>query len=92
MNIYIVLLPMISMLLGLYLVCLGLWELRVGIDRKRFITYSFTGLFLIFILPNMFGFFNLIINNLLELSSLVEELQLQANNKDLSEKLMDDYL
>ncbi len=63
MNIYLVILPMISMLLGLYLVCLGLWELRVGIDRKRFITFSFTGLFLIFILPNMFGFFQLTINN-----------------------------
>lgn len=63
MNIYLVMFPMISMLLGLYLVCLGLWELRVGIDRKRFITFSFTGLFLIFILPNMFGFFQLTINN-----------------------------
>ena len=56
MSIYLVILPMISMLLGLYLVCLGLWELRLGIDRKRFITFSFTGLFLIFILPNMLGF------------------------------------
>ncbi len=56
MSIYLVLLPMISMLLGLYLVCLGLWELRLGIDKKRFITFSFSGLFLIFILPNMFGF------------------------------------
>ena len=53
MNIFI--LPMISTLLGLYLVCLGLWELRVGLDRKRFITFSFTGLFLIFILPDIFG-------------------------------------
>ena len=90
MNIYIVLLPMISMLLGLYLVCLGLWELRVGIDRKRFITYSFTGLFLIFILPNMFGFYNLIINNLLELSSL--NCSCKQTTKDLREKLIDDYL
>jgi len=56
MNIYLVLLPMISMLLGLYFVCLGLWELRLGMDKKRFITFSFSGLFLIFILPNMFGF------------------------------------
>lgn len=63
MDIYLVILPMISMLLGLYLVCLGLWELRVGIDRKRFITFSFTGLFLIFILPSMLGFFQLFINN-----------------------------
>jgi len=54
MNIYLVLLPMISMLL--YFVCLGLWELRLGMDKKRFITFSFSGLFLIFILPNMFGF------------------------------------
>ncbi len=57
MTIYLVMLPMISMLLGLYFVCLGLWELRVGIDRKRFIAFSFTGLFLIFIFPKMFGFF-----------------------------------
>jgi len=56
MAIYLVILPMISMLLGLYFVCLGLWELRLGIDKKRFITFSFSGLFLIFILPNMFGF------------------------------------
>lgn len=35
MNIYLVTLPMISMLIGLYLVCLGLWELRVGIDIKQ---------------------------------------------------------
>lgn len=57
MTIYFVILPMISMLFGLYLVCLGLWELRVGIDRKRFIVFSFAGLFLILILPKMFGFF-----------------------------------
>ncbi len=63
MNIYLIILPMISMLLGLYLVCLSLWELRVGIDRKRFITFSFTGLFLIFIFPNMFGYFQLFTNN-----------------------------
>jgi hypothetical protein len=62
MGIYMVILPIISMLLGLYLVCLGLWELRVGLDRKRFITFSFTGLFLIFILPDIFGF-QLFINN-----------------------------
>lgn len=55
MGINILILPMISTLLGLYLVCLGLWELRVGLDRKKFITFSFTGLFLIFILPSIFG-------------------------------------
>lgn len=56
MDIYMMILPIISMLLGLYLVCLGLWELRVGLDRKRFINFTFTGLFLIFILPVIFGF------------------------------------
>ncbi len=55
MDINIFILPMISTLVGLYLVCLGAWELRVGLDRKRFITFSFTGLFLIFILPDIFG-------------------------------------
>ena len=62
MGIYLIILPMISMLFGLYLVCLGLWELRVGLDRKRFITCTFTGLCLIFIFPNMFGF-QMFINN-----------------------------
>ncbi|QFG01202.1 hypothetical protein PB01_14480 [Psychrobacillus glaciei] len=51
-----VILPMISMLLGLYSICLGLWELRIGLDRKRFITFLFTGLFLVFILPVIFVF------------------------------------
>jgi hypothetical protein len=55
MDINILILPMISTLLGFYLVCLGLWELRVSLDRKRFITFSFTRLFLIFILPDIFG-------------------------------------
>lgn len=65
MNMYMILLPMISMLLGLYLVCLGLWELRVGLDKKKFIIFSFTGLFLIFILPDMLGvqMFKMIIND-----------------------------
>ena len=49
-------LPSISVLVGLYLVCLGLWELRVGFDRKQFMLFSFTGLCLIFILPNFLGF------------------------------------
>lgn len=55
MHITILILPMISTLVGLYLVCLGLWELRMGLDEKRFITFTFTGLFLIFILPDIFG-------------------------------------
>ncbi|GGA50203.1 hypothetical protein [Psychrobacillus lasiicapitis] len=62
MSIYMVMSPIIGTLLGLYLVCLGLWELGVGLDRKRFITFSFTGLFLIFIIPDIFGF-QLNINN-----------------------------
>ena len=49
-------LPSISILLGLYLVCLGLWELRVGVDKNRFITFTFTGLCLVFILPRFLEF------------------------------------
>ena len=56
MYVFMVILPIISVMLGLYLVCLGLWELRVGMDRKRFINFMFTGLFLIFILPVILGF------------------------------------
>ena len=49
-------LPSISALLGLYLVSQGLWELRVGFDRKKFITFRFSGLCLIFVLPEFLGF------------------------------------
>ncbi|QPC45868.1 hypothetical protein [Mangrovibacillus cuniculi] len=31
---------------GLYLFVLGLWEFRVATDKKKFVTYTTTGLFL----------------------------------------------
>jgi hypothetical protein len=41
----IIVLPIISVLVGLYLITLGLWELREGINRKQYIKLMFTGLF-----------------------------------------------
>lgn len=49
-----VILPIIIMMVGLYCLTLGLWELRVGIDGKKYITYMFTGLVLIIIVPLLF--------------------------------------
>jgi len=44
---------LIIMLLGIYLVTLGIWELRLGHDRSKYMLYTFSGLFLIFILPSL---------------------------------------
>jgi len=52
---FIILLPMIAITMGLYLVTLGLWELRTGMDRSKFITYMFSGLFLIFVVAGLLG-------------------------------------
>ncbi len=49
----IIVLPMISVLIGLYLITLGLWELRVGMNRSRFITFMFSGLFFAFIVSGI---------------------------------------
>ena len=51
MNGLIILLPIISVMIGLYLITVSFWELREGTDRARFIKYMFTGLCLLFILP-----------------------------------------
>jgi len=51
----IMILPMAIAMIGFYCVTLGLWELRDGRDRKKYITYMFTGLVLIFIVPILFG-------------------------------------
>lgn len=45
----ILVLPMIAIVIGLYLITLGLWELRYGVNRSRYITFMFTGLFLVFV-------------------------------------------
>ncbi|KPL58934.1 hypothetical protein AM506_14225 [Rossellomorea vietnamensis] len=44
---FFILVPFVMGLLGVYLITVGLWELRVGVDRKKYATYMFTGLALI---------------------------------------------
>ncbi|MRH41444.1 hypothetical protein GH741_01995 [Aquibacillus halophilus] len=61
MGSFLILLPIISILIGLYLITLGLWELREGINRNQYIKYMFTGLFLLLILsPLLWIFGNLL--------------------------------
>lgn len=45
----IIVLPAMAIMIGLYLITIGLWELREGVDRKQYIKYMFTGLVLLFI-------------------------------------------
>ncbi|MDF2065594.1 hypothetical protein [Bacillus sp. Cr_A10] len=45
--------PIIIVMIGLYCITLALWEIRVGADRKKYITYMFTGLVLIFMVPKL---------------------------------------
>lgn len=51
----VMILPFVSIMIGLYLITLGLWELREGLNRDQYIKYMFTGLFLIFILTPLLG-------------------------------------
>ncbi|WP_453989780.1 hypothetical protein [Bacillus nitroreducens] len=51
MNIFIIL-PAIVSMLGLYFITIGLWELRQGVDRKKYVTYMFTGLVLLLIVAS----------------------------------------
>lgn len=51
----VIILPFVSIMIGLYLITLGLWELREGVDRNQYIKYMFTGLFLILILTPLLG-------------------------------------
>jgi uncharacterized membrane protein len=55
----VIVLPIISVLVlvGLYLITLGLWELREGVNRKQYIKYMFTGLFLLVVLTPMIWLF-----------------------------------
>ncbi|MEK5442332.1 MULTISPECIES: hypothetical protein [unclassified Fredinandcohnia] len=53
MNIF-VLLPVIISMIGLYFITIGLWELREGVDRKKYVTYMFTGLVLLLIVATLF--------------------------------------
>jgi hypothetical protein len=42
---------LLSLIVGLYLLTLGIWELREGSNRKKYITLTTIGLFLIFVFP-----------------------------------------
>ncbi|GAA5416147.1 hypothetical protein Pryu01_01179 [Paraliobacillus ryukyuensis] len=50
MVILLLLIPVAIVMVGLYCIILGLWELRAGKDRNQYIKYMFTGLFLLVIL------------------------------------------
>ncbi|MBU9723727.1 MULTISPECIES: hypothetical protein [Bacillaceae] len=53
----IIVLPIITVLIGLYLITLGLWELREGVNRNQYIKYMFTGLFLLVLVTPMIWLF-----------------------------------
>ncbi|GEN45723.1 hypothetical protein [Alkalibacillus haloalkaliphilus] len=57
MELIAIMLPIISVLVSLYFITLGLWELREGVDRNQYIRYMFTGLFLLVILTPMLWLF-----------------------------------
>ncbi|MFC0561908.1 hypothetical protein [Halalkalibacter alkalisediminis] len=57
MAILFFILPIASILVGLYFITLGLWELREGANRNQYIKYMFTGLFLLVILTPMMWLF-----------------------------------
>lgn len=41
----------IVFMMGSYFVMIGLWELKLGKERKKFIVYMLIGVFLTFVLP-----------------------------------------
>ncbi|GGM18508.1 hypothetical protein GCM10011351_00340 [Paraliobacillus quinghaiensis] len=57
MRALVVVLPIVSILIGLYFITLGLWELREGVNKQLYIKYMFTGLFLLVILTPMIWLF-----------------------------------
>lgn len=48
---------LLSLMIGLYLVTLGIWELKEGTDKKKYIVFTVGGLFLIFAFPRLFTSF-----------------------------------
>ncbi|WP_138420425.1 hypothetical protein [Aquibacillus sediminis] len=52
---FMYILQILCTVVGLYLVTTGLWELKEGKDRKKYILLMFFGLFLIFVFPNFFN-------------------------------------
>ncbi|MDR4887402.1 hypothetical protein RGU12_07495 [Fredinandcohnia sp. QZ13] len=61
MNIFIML-PEIVLMISFFFITIGLWELRVGVDRKKYVTYMFTGLVLL-LLARLFGPFMMMFLN-----------------------------
>lgn len=55
MNIIIILPPIIVSMVGLYYITIGLWELRAGVDKKKYVTYMFLGLVLLLLVTTLFG-------------------------------------
>ncbi|MCA1063791.1 DUF3953 domain-containing protein [Rossellomorea sp. AcN35-11] len=51
------LLFLLILLLGIYLLTLGIWELREGENKKMYVTYTVSGLFLLFVFPRLFTSF-----------------------------------
>lgn len=49
--VFFVIAGLVPVMLGLFLVTLGIWELRAGVDRERFIKYFFSGLLLMIVVP-----------------------------------------
>ncbi|WP_449536442.1 hypothetical protein [Ferdinandcohnia sp. Marseille-Q9671] len=52
MNFFVVLRVLVS-IIGLYFITIGLWELRLGVDRKKYVTYMFSGLVLLLIVATL---------------------------------------
>lgn len=44
-------LPFISFIIGLYVLILAIWELRIAEKKRKFTSYAFYGIFLMFVAP-----------------------------------------
>ncbi|SES25349.1 hypothetical protein SAMN04487944_12811 [Gracilibacillus ureilyticus] len=62
MIILVILIPVVSIMIGLYLITQGLWELRIGENQTRYAKLMFTGLFLVIILPVLIFLFGNLLN------------------------------
>ncbi|WP_236570431.1 hypothetical protein [Paenibacillus sp. An7] len=50
----LIIVPLMLVMLGLYYITLAIWELRVGMDRTRYVKLMFGGLVLVVIAPLLF--------------------------------------
>lgn len=57
---YLVMVTPVFMMIGLYFIVLGIWELRKGASRENYIIYMLLGLVLTILLPWAIKFFNTI--------------------------------